>query len=97
MQLDGQKAYLDIKEQKLSGYSSPIDITEFDFHAERLVVDGELDDLHEMSSLDPHELTHEQRASLPSLLETYEMKSMIVRGRAREVALRAVVSGDGVS
>lgn len=89
MDIKGDKGFLSPKEEKLSGYINPINILDFDCHAERLAADGELDEIREMMALDPYELPHDVRAELPVRLERAEVRSYISRAIAKERAIRS--------
>ena len=94
MEINGTRAYLDIKEQKASDYSSPIDIEAFDLHSEREAADSEVDRLIDLSNRDPYELSAQERGTVAQDLEKAQIKSGIVRTIAKEKALRAVVKGN---
>lgn len=88
MDIQGNRAYLTIPEQKDSGYSSPIDIESFDIHEERLATDTEVDRLTDLSNRDPHELSSDERAAVPQQLARALTKSGIIRNIAKESARR---------
>jgi len=89
MDIQGEKAYLSIEEQKRTGYSSPIDLETFDLHGERSATDAERDRLAELSVSDPHELSSQERACVPHNLAQVEFKSNLLREIAKEKGRRA--------
>jgi hypothetical protein len=88
MDIKGDNGYLTIQEQIDSGYTSPINFSTFDLHAERELADGEIDAIQGLMNGDPHELTHVVRAELPKRLQRAETRSNICRQIAKIVALR---------
>jgi hypothetical protein len=88
MDFEGNKVYLTIEEQRITGYSSPLDVTTFDLHAEREATDTELDRLTELCNSDAHELTSEERASAPRDMDQVAFKSSLLRAIAKETAQR---------
>lgn len=89
MDIQGNLAYLSIREQQNSGLASPIDINDLDLHAVRSAADAAVDKLEERSTRDTDELTHQERATLPVSLEGARARSGIYRAIAMEKARRA--------
>lgn len=89
MDIQGEKAYLSIDEQKRTGYPSPIDLESFDLHGERVATDAERDRLTELSVSDPDQLSSQERASVPLELARVEFKSNLLREIAKEKGRRA--------
>ncbi|HSX27175.1 MAG TPA: hypothetical protein VLG25_00135 [Patescibacteria group bacterium] len=90
MEFKGNKLYLTPEEQRQSGYSSPIDMGSFDLHTEHLRVDGEMDRLSQLAALDPHELSSEERASVPVEFTKAQTRWRIVHGITKELSTRTV-------
>jgi len=90
MNIRGNKAYLTIYQQMVSGYSSPIDLDTFDLNAERVAADTEIDRLEALQATDDNESGDEKRNLIPDL-ERAQVRSTIARGIGQELAQRNLV------
>jgi hypothetical protein len=95
MEHQGKKIYLDIEEQKSTGYSSPVDLETFPLHEEREATDAERDRLEAMTGADDDEITHAERAILPKQLASTARKSEILREMSKLAAMDSMVNGPG--
>lgn len=90
----GKKIYLNVEEQKSTGFSSPIDISFFPLHEEREAIDAWRDRLEAWIGADDDEVTHAERASLPLELARATRQSEILREMSKLAALDSMVNGD---
>lgn len=93
MEFEKKRAYLSIPEQKRTGYDSPIDTDTVDLHNMRVSADHEQFELEELAALDPHELTPDERATLPQRLEQARARSDVMREICKAAAVDGLVNG----
>ncbi len=88
MEKRGNKVYLTPQEAKDSGFQSPIDLEEFDLHAERTAADAELDRINELLADVGEDLAPKE---LHSDLSRAYSRSRVTRLIAKEWAIDSLI------